>query len=306
MSETTAALIAPPATIGFLGLGKMGLPMARRLLGAGYAVRGYDPVAAARDALAAAGGVACADAEGAAEGAAALITMLPDGRTVQKALLGGAHPLAASLPRGALVLEMSSSSPIETQALAMSLAEHGIGVVDAPVSGGVAKAVAGTLAIMAGGDEALVARARPVLEAMGKSVWYTGVIGSGHAMKALNNYVSAAGLLAACEALRVGETFGLDPAQMVDILNASTGRNNSTEVKLKPFVLSGTFASGFALGLMAKDLRTADGLARHLGVGAPLSATTSAIWTEAEAALGRDADHTEIARHVAALGAKQG
>jgi 3-hydroxyisobutyrate dehydrogenase len=306
MSETTAAPIVPPATIGFLGLGKMGLPMARRLLGAGYAVRGYDPVAAARDALAAAGGAACAEAAAAAAGVAALITMLPDGRTVQGALLGGAHPLAASLPRGALVLEMSSSSPIETQALAASLAEYGIGIVDAPVSGGVAKAVAGTLAIMAGGPEALVARARPVLAAMGASVWHTGVIGSGHAMKALNNYVSAAGLLAACEALRVGETFGLDPAQMVDILNASTGRNNSTEVKLKPFVLSGSFASGFALGLMAKDLRTADGLARHLGVGAPLSAATSGIWTEAEAALGRDADHTEIARHVAALRTEQG
>jgi 3-hydroxyisobutyrate dehydrogenase len=134
---------------------------------------------------------------------------------------------------------------------------------------------------------------------MGKSIFETGAVGSGHAMKALNNYVSAAGLTAACEALQIGEKFGLDPVVMTDILNASTGRNNSTEVKLKPFVILKNYASGFSLGLMTKDLRTADDLARHLGVAAPLSAEVAALWDEALATLGAHADHTAIDEFVA-------
>ena len=113
---------------------------------------------------------------------------------------------------------------------------------------------------------------------------------------ALNNYVSAAGLTAACEALRVGRAFGLDPAMMTDVLNASTGRNNSTEVKLKPFVISQTYGSGFSMALMAKDLRTADDLARHLDVPAPLSHAVTSLWSEADQALGAGTDHTAIDR----------
>jgi 3-hydroxyisobutyrate dehydrogenase len=164
----------------------------------------------------------------------------------------------------------------------------------------VKRAIDGSLAIMVGGDPEIIARVRPLLETMGKSIFTTGAVGSGHAMKALNNYVSAAGLTAACEALQIGERFGLDPGLMTDILNASTGRNNSTEVKLKPFVIPKNYASGFSLGLMAKDLRTADDLARHLRIPAPLSAEVSALWDEALAALGPQADHTAIDRFVAA------
>ena len=134
---------------------------------------------------------------------------------------------------------------------------------------------------------------------MGKSIFETGPIGSGHAMKALNNYVSAAGLLAACEALRVGTQFGLDPVLMTDILNASTGRNNSTEVKLKPFVIPKNYTSGFSMALMAKDLRTADDLARQIDVPAPFSHACSALWAQALDALGSEADHTAIDAFVA-------
>jgi 3-hydroxyisobutyrate dehydrogenase len=276
--------IAPPAEIGFIGLGKMGLPMARRLLQAGYRLRGFDRADAARAAFAEAGGAVHDSARAAAAGCAALVTMLPDGKAVQAALLDGDD--AGAPPPGALVLEMSSSSPIETRALAARLAERGVRLIDAPVSGGARRAVDGTLAIMAGGDLADLTRARPLLHAMGKSVFETGPVGSAHAMKALNNYVSAASLLAACEALRVGQRFGLDPSLMTDILNASTGRNNSTEVKLKPFVLSGSYASGFSLSLMAKDLRTADELARHGGVAAPLSHACTSVWSRADMTLG--------------------
>jgi 3-hydroxyisobutyrate dehydrogenase len=118
-------------------------------------------------------------------------------------------------------------------------------------------------------------------------------------MKALNNYVSAAGLTAACEALQIGEKFGLDPVMMTDILNASTGRNNSTEVKLKPFVIPKNYASGFSLALMAKDLRTADDLAMHLDVPAPFSQALIEIWEQAADALSAAADHMAIDAYLA-------
>jgi len=124
---------------------------------------------------------------------------------------------------------------------------------------------------------------------------------SGHACKALNNYVSAAGLQAACEAALVAGRCGVDPGILVDVLNASTGRNNSTEVKMKPFILSGSFASGFAMALMAKDLRIAADLAEELGLAADGAARAAELWASASVALGGDADHTEIYRYHAAL-----
>lgn len=304
---SAADLLAPPARVAFVGLGKMGVPMVANLLARGFEVCGFDVAAAAAERFAAEhpGASMGRSAAEAARGAQVAITMLPDGKAVREAVLGEGG-LAAALPRGALLIDMSSSSPVDTARLGQELAPRGLGLVDAPVSGGVKRAVEGKLAIMVGGEAALVARARPVLEAMGSSIWQTGPLGSGHAMKALNNYVSAAGLVAACEALLVGRRFGLDPALMVDVLNASTGRNNSTELKAKQFILSGTFGSGFSLGLMAKDLRTAAALADHLAVGAPLSHATSDLWTAAERAVGGGADHTEIFRFLEGSDAGRG
>lgn len=285
--------------VAFVGLGMMGLPMASRLVEAGFAVRGSDLSAEARAAFVAKGGKAFASAREAAEGASILITMLPDGKIVRAALLdhGGA---AKVLGPGALVVDMSSSAPMQTRQLSEDLAAKGIALVDAPVSGGVRRAVDGSLAIMAGGDAANIERARPLLEAMGKSIFSTGPIGSGHAVKALNNYVSAAGLAAACEAVLIADKFGIDPNVLVDVLNVSTGRNNSTEVKMKPFILSGSFASAFSMALMAKDLRTAAELAGELGVEAEGAQDAAALWTEASETLGKSADHTEIYRFLAA------
>ncbi len=294
--DASGSAIAPPSRVAWLGLGMMGVPMAARLAGAGFDLRGYDPVETGRAALAEAGGTACASAAEAAESAQVLITMLPTGKAVAQALFGEDAPLASRLAPGALVIDMSSSEPVGTRDLAERLARHGVGLVDAPVSGGVRRASDGTLAIMAGGAATLVERARPLFEAMGTSLFATGPIGSGHAMKALNNYVSAAGLLAACEALRVGAAFGLAPALMTEVLNTSTGRNNATEVKLKPFVIPKTYASGFSMALMTKDLRTAENLARQMNVAAPLSSAVTALWGEADARLGPGADHTAIDR----------
>lgn len=299
----TTATLAPPATITLIGLGQMGLPMAKRLLGAGFTVHGADPAEAARAAFTAAGGTAFASAAEAAEGASAVITMLPNGKVVRDVLLG-AGGVAARLAKGALIIDMSSSAPTDTTSLAADLEPLGLVLLDAPVSGGVKRAIDGSLAIMAGGPEDAVERARPVLATMGKSIFATGPVGSGHAMKALNNYVSAAGLIAASEALLVGGRFGLKPDTIVDVLNASTGRNNSTEVKMKPFVISEAFNSGFSLALMAKDLRIAADLADHLDLPLPQIQSVATLWEEAKAGLEGNADHTEIYRHLKALAEK--
>ena len=170
-----------------------------------------------------------------------------------------------ALPAGATVIDMSSSEPVRSRALGAHLAGKGLGYLDAPVSGGVRRAVDGSLAILVGGEAALLARWRPVLDAMGTSVLHIGPAGAGHAAKALNNFVSAAGLLATVEALHVAERFGIAPEAMTDVLNASSGRSNTSENKVKPFMLSGTFASGFSLRLMDKDLGIAGALAESVG-----------------------------------------
>src|ERR1019366_5514006 len=151
-------------------------------------------------------------------------------------------------------IEMSSGVPSVTQRLAEQVAALGGHLIDAPVSGGVPRAKTGELAIMVGGDGAVIDKAMPVLKAMGTSVLKTGAVGSGQAMKALNNLVSTGGFLIGIEALLIGQRFGLDPAGMPDVLNAATGMNNSTQKKLKQFVLSRRFNDGFTMGLLAKDL----------------------------------------------------
>lgn len=294
--------LQPPAAIAFIGLGKMGTPMTARLVAAGYRVQGFDSSPAARGRFATAHGREAVfdTAAEAVTSAAAVIAMLPDGKSVRDALLGakGAGP---RIPKGALVIDMSSSSPIDTRATGAALAKRGIDMVDAPVSGGVKRAVDGSLAIMAGGPPAAVERCMPLLKVMGGSIFATGPLGSGHAMKALNNYVSAAGLVAAAEAMLIGPRYGLDPAVMVDVLNASTGKNNATENKLKQHILSGTFGSGFALNLMAKDLATAHALAANAGLANAFTDIAVQLWQDARKALGEDADHTAIYRYLRTL-----
>lgn len=293
---TNSAAIQPPAKIAVIGLGNMGRPMAACVARAGYSVVGFDTFEAARAKHAETGGTSAATAKEAVTDAAAVITLLPDGKIVRAAVEG----FKEFLTPGTVVIDMSSSAPMGTRALGEELTAAGFGFIDAPVSGGVKRAIDGTLAIMAGGDGGSIDRVEPVLNAMGKSVFRTGPLGSGHAAKALNNYVSAAGLAAAVEAVAIGGRFGIDPNVLVDVLNASTGRNNSTENKLKQFVIPEKFTSGFALALMAKDIRTADELAHQIGVNAPLADEVAALWDAALEALGPSADHVEIGRYLTA------
>jgi 3-hydroxyisobutyrate dehydrogenase len=176
---------------------------------------------------------------------------------------------------------------------------QGVALIDAPVSGGRKRAVDGSLTIMVGGADAAIVQAEPVLLAMGERVFRCGSLGAGHAMKAINNYVSGAGAVAAMEAVVLGRSFGLDPEKMVDILNVSTGRNNTTEAKMRQFVLSDSFASGFGLALMAKDIGIAAQLAESEGVALPTLQAMAALWRAAADTLEEGADHTEMFRYLA-------
>jgi 3-hydroxyisobutyrate dehydrogenase len=291
------AQIVPPAGIAVVGLGNMGVPMGACLVRAGYAVTGFDLSAAARGRFVAAGGRISDDLASAVAAAPLVITVMPNGKIVREVL----DSVRPHLTPGSVIAEMSSSAPLGTRKLGEEMIAAGHGFVDAPVSGGVKRAADGTLAIMVGGDPATIDRVDPVLAAMGRSIFRTGVLGSGHAMKALNNYVSAAGLVAAVEALEVGRKFGLDPTLMADILNVSSGKNNTTELKLKQFIISQTFNAGFPLRLMAKDVRTADELAHALGLATPLADLCAKLWDDAAAELSETADHTEIIRYMERL-----
>lgn len=291
----------PPSreTVGFVGLGNMGRPMAASLARASFEVIGYDADPNAAEAFAAATGCRTAATPAALAGAVSVaVTMLPTGAVVRQVLLeeeGGALAggLGGGKSGGGLVIDMSSSEPMGTRALGAALAERGVALVDAPVSGGVPKAADGTLAIMVGvDDESAAQRAEPVLRAMGDRLFRAGPLGAGHAAKALNNYAAAAAFTAAAEALIVGEAFGLERETLLTIINNSTGRSFNSELPMKQEVLPRTFATGFRLGLMAKDVAIAADLAEAVGIDAPLSRNMKARWAAAGAALGPDADFT--------------
>jgi 3-hydroxyisobutyrate dehydrogenase len=280
--------------VGFIGVGNMGRRMAANLAAAGFplVVRDSDP-GAQQQFIDAHGGTAGNSPRDFA-GTRVVVTMLPDGTAVREAILGWQGGIAAALKQGAVVLDMSSAAPVGTQQLAADLAPAGIRVVDAPVSGGIARAETGTLSLMVGGrDEDAFALVRPLLETLGERIFRTGPIGSGHAVKALNNFLGGAAYVAAAEALAIGKEFGLDPAVMLDVVNTSTGRSFTSEVVFKDDVITGRYGTGFALGLLAKDVGIAAGLAESVGISAPALDLVRRRWAEAAAGLGFAADHSE-------------
>jgi 3-hydroxyisobutyrate dehydrogenase len=284
---------APIKRVAFLGIGNMGWPMAANLVKAGFAVTVADVAPGRAEAFAAETGArAAATPAEAAAGAECVVTIVPTSKQVAEAM----EAIAPSLAPGMLVIDMTSGQPGRTREIASALAARGVAMVDCPVSGGVPRARTGQLAIMAGGADADLDRAEPVLKAMGTSIHRCGPIGAGQAMKALNNLVSAGGYLIGIEALLIGQRFGLDPAKMVDVLNASTGMNNSTQKKFKEYVLSRRFDAGFGLDLMVKDLSIALEVGRETATPTPFAALCREMWAAAAAMLGPGADHTAVAK----------
>jgi 3-hydroxyisobutyrate dehydrogenase len=289
-----------PDQIGFIGIGAMGRHMAANLIRKEFAVAVYDIDRARQDEFARSH--QCRSASSLADlarGIRAVVTMLPTGRDVRHVFLEAEDgALARSLPAGSIVIDMSSSDPAGTRTLSAALASRGVSLVDAPVSGGTNGAEAATLTIMIGSDDkTAIERARPILNALGNKLFETGGSGTGHAMKALNNFVAGIGNLALAEAMVVGRRFGLDPGLMADIINQSTGRNFSSENVLKQHVLSRKFGTGFKLGLLAKDVKIAADLAEDLRVHAPLGQLGRDLYARARERVGADADPSEAIKY---------
>jgi len=223
--------------------------------------------------------------------------MLPNSAVVNDVIAG----IRTRLATGATVIDMSSSEPARTRENARSLGEAGVALMDAPVSGGVRGATAGTLTIMAGGPASLVESQRHLLERLG-TVIHVGPVGAGHAVKALNNLLSATHLWATSEAVLVGERFGIAPETILSVFNASSGRSGSSEVKWPKFILPGSYDSGFAARLMLKDAAIAARLARETGLPSTLADAVVSLWSRAAEDLEPGADHTEIARWIATSG----
>jgi 3-hydroxyisobutyrate dehydrogenase len=282
-------------TIGFIGLGNMGVPMAGRLMDGGYSLVVNDLRQDAARPLLARGATWAASPAEVAAAAQTVITILPTSREVREVLLGAKGLLDALRP-GSLVLEMTSADPSVTRELEREVVARGSALIDAPVSGGVRGAVEGTLAIMVGGDPALLERARPALTCMGKNIFHAGPVGAGHAIKLVNNMCSGGILALTIEAVAVAARAGVDPTRAVEILQASSGRSNASDNKFPRFILNGAFDAGFAVRLMAKDLAGFERLAREMGVDSKLATITAELYrTAIERGLGEE-DHTAVLR----------
>ncbi len=270
--------------VGFIGLGAMGSVMAPLIVSAGYHVYGYD----IHTKIDKSSGIKQVSNIRDLSNLDVIIFMLPDGKIVadvtDKLLQNNIK---------SILIDMSSSDPRDTKLLGKKLKIKNVKFLDAPVSGGVSRAKIGELMIMTGGNEDHIESVQELLSVMGK-VQYAGPLGSGHAIKALNNYVSAAGLIASFEALATAKSFGIDPDNFLKIINGATGKNNTTEVKLDKFVISEKFNSGFALDLMVKDVSIADSLIKDLSADKPLSENVSIYLSKSLAELGENSDHTEV------------
>ena len=270
--------------VGFVGLGAMGSVMSPLLAKAGYQVLGYDLIAKIEKSS----GVNQLDTLDGFVEIDAVILMLPNSKIVLEVTTK-----LLELNSQFIIIDMSSSDPLETKKLGNIISSKGLKFIDAPVSGGVSRAKIGDLMIMAGGNEEDILEVNDLLSIMG-TVQYAGPLGSGHAIKALNNYVSAAGLIASFEALKTARSFGIKPENFLKIINGATGKNNTTEVKLDKFVMSEKFNSGFALDLMVKDVSIAHSLIKDLSSDNPLSKDVRNYLSKSLDLLGGNPDHTEV------------
>lgn len=280
-------------TVGFIGLGNMGSPMAARLSDAGYVLHVVDVDPQTTDAFVRTHKTAVASTLKPLGECRVVFLMLPNSDIVEQTV-AGEDGLLAQLKPSAVIVDMGSSVPTRTVELQERAGQVEVDFFDAPVTGGVTRAEDGTLTIMTGGSGEAAALARPLLELMGTNIVQTGPVGSAHAAKALNNLLSATGLIAAGEVLLVAQKFGITPERMLNVLNGGSGRNNSTEKKFVPFVLSRTFDSGFGFSLMLKDLGIALSLADDTGTEMTVGSKVLELCQLASETLPAGSDHTAV------------
>ncbi|MEY2532394.1 MAG: 2-hydroxy-3-oxopropionate reductase [bacterium] len=289
----------PDERTGFIGLGVMGKPMARNLMAAGHDLVVFSRTRADVDELAGEGATAASSPREVAERAAVTILVLPDSPQVREVLTGEDGVLAGAR-EGALVVDMSTISPVVTRELAAEAAERGVGYVDAPVSGGDVGAREGTLSIMAGGSEEDVARARPLFEALGRTIVHVGPVGSGQVVKACNQVVVALTIEAVSEALVLGSKAGVDPAVIIEALSGGLAANRVMEMRGRNF-LEHDFTPGFRVDLHHKDLGIALASAREYGVALPSTAAVNEMLQALRARGLGDRDHSALLTHVEEL-----
>jgi 3-hydroxyisobutyrate dehydrogenase len=282
--------------IGFIGLGNMGKPMAERLIKAGHSLKVYDVNAFVLRHFAELGAEVAATPQEIAMECDKIITMLPKSSVVERVVLGD-QGIIHSIKEGTILIEMSSSSPLSTKKIGELLSAKGVSIIDAPVSGGVKGAAEGTLSIMIGGEADKIEKVRPILEVLGRKLVHVGKLGSGHAVKALNNMLCATTLLATSEAMAVGVKFGVEPDKMLDAINNSSGKSHSSEYKF-PNVLNRKFDVGFTIDLMHKDIGIAMEIADAVKIPTFTGSTVQQFWGLAASQGGGQWDHTAIVKFV--------
>lgn len=297
---STTGSSEPVRRVGFVGLGRMGFPMAGHLAKAGFDLTVFDLQAEVvgrfcemHRATAAPNLVDLAAASD------AVVTMLPTSRDVRQVVLGGdAEPgLAAHLPSDALLIDCSSGDPDMTREIGAELASRAILMIDAPVAGGVVFAEDGSLDVLVGGPSEAVCRVEPVLSAFSRQILNCGALGAAHAMKAINNFVNAQALITYAEAMTTGLRAGIDIGALTAALEqATTGRNHPFEKKIVKQVLTRRFASGMALSLIAKDVDLARDIGRRMGLDVPIGTLCADLWNRAAAEVGGTVDQTRVAQ----------
>lgn len=283
--------------VGLIGLGNLGGRIARNLIKRGYKLSVYDLNQKLLQYFESIGAIPYESPSALAIKNKYVITVLPNAKIVKKVALGP-NGLLSGLLKGSTLIDMTTSIPDVTKEIGMELSKKGINILDAPVSGGVKKAEDGTLSIMAGGEDDVFQEALPLLKDMGSNVTHVGELGAGHTIKALNNMLCATTLAATAEALAIGAKSGLDPAKMLDVINMSSGRSHSSEIKFPQQVLTGRFDVGFTIDLMCKDLAIANGIAENSGVPAFISSSVFQLWQSAKSQGGGEMDHTAIAAFI--------
>ena len=284
-------------TVAFLGLGAIGAPIASHLAPPATALRVWNRTAAKAEEFAArTGAQAVRTPAEAARGADVIITCFPTSREVES-ILDGPDGLLSGLAKGTVLVDCTSGDPATSRRIEQRLAERGVAFLDAPVSGGVTGAKNAALTVMIGGDPDVLARIRPVIERFGKKIVHCGPVGAGDALKAVNNALLATHIWSLAEGLQVLERAGVEPGVALDVINASSGRSNTSENLFPERVMTRAFPRTFRLALLDKDVGIAAGVARDVGAPARMMELTAEVFRAAHAALGEEADHVEAVKY---------
>ena len=284
--------------LAFLGLGDIGTLMAGHLARDPFDLVVWNRTASKADAFARDHKARVAPTPAAAvENAEVVITCLPSSVEVE-AILHGENGMLGSFRKGAVLIDCTSGDPPTSRSIAAELRGRGVDFIDAPVSGGTVAAKSGSLTVMWGGDAAVFERARPVIEAFGKKIVHAGPVGSGDALKAVNNALLAVHILSTAEGLAVLVKAGVDPKVALEVINASSGRSNSSENLIPQRVLTRAFPRTFRLALLDKDIGIASVLADDLHARAPVISLAAKRFHEAREMLGEEADHVEAVKMV--------